>query len=190
MRFGGGLRSGGKTGKLFKIAALLSGQVRPQQGTEICNFGEASPLDFFNFLQWIFPFSSDYMCKMWRKLPDFRSRFLGKSMTIQFRENFPCHPGKISMSPKAIPAKATLPDIPLFSVFDRPHVPHFPLFFAAFCCFPYVCCMPGVDPHVLHILWIAYEGNWDDRLCQGRLWVQPKIVQFFCLKFCCHVAGS
>ena len=35
-----------------------SGRVRPQQGTEICNFGAPSPLDSFNFLQWLFCFTS------------------------------------------------------------------------------------------------------------------------------------
>ena len=32
----------------------LSGHVRPRQGTEICNFGVPSPLDFLSFLQWNF----------------------------------------------------------------------------------------------------------------------------------------
>ena len=27
----------------------------PREGTEICNFGTPSPLDIWNFLQWIFP---------------------------------------------------------------------------------------------------------------------------------------
>ena len=39
-----------------------SGRLRPRQGTEICNFGVPSPLDFFlNFLRWIFfPFLEVY----------------------------------------------------------------------------------------------------------------------------------
>ena len=41
----------GKSGKHF----LRSGQVRPRQGTEICNFGAASPLEA---LHWIFWFLS------------------------------------------------------------------------------------------------------------------------------------
>ena len=42
------------TVKTRNVGALSSGCVRPRQGTEICNFGEPSPLDFLNFLQWIF----------------------------------------------------------------------------------------------------------------------------------------
>ena len=39
---------------------LKSGQVRPRQGTEICNFGAPSPLEA---LHWIFCFSSSiYLC--------------------------------------------------------------------------------------------------------------------------------
>ena len=38
--------------------------------------------------------------------------------------------------------------------------------------------MPGVDLHVLHILWIEYEEDWDDWLCQGWLWVQPTSVLY------------
>ena len=44
------------------------------------------------------------------------------------------------------------------------------LIFAAFQGF---CGLPGDDPHVPHILWIESEEIWDDRLCQGWLWVQP-----------------
>ena len=35
----------------------LSGRVWPRQGTEICNFGAPSPLDFWNFSSGFFPFS-------------------------------------------------------------------------------------------------------------------------------------
>ena len=35
---------------------LFSGRVRPQQGTEICNLGEPSPLDFFLYCPVDFPF--------------------------------------------------------------------------------------------------------------------------------------
>ena len=38
------------------------------------------------------------------------------------------------------------------------------------------CSIPGVDPHVPHILWIEYEENWDDCLCQGWVWVQPRLA--------------
>ena len=31
-----------------------SGHVRPWQGTEICDFGQVSPLDLLSFLQWTF----------------------------------------------------------------------------------------------------------------------------------------
>ena len=37
------------------LCVFSSGRVRPRQGTEICNFGAPSPLDFLNFLPWIFP---------------------------------------------------------------------------------------------------------------------------------------
>ena len=47
-------------------------------------------------------------------------------------------------------------------------------FLAVFCCFSCVCCMPGVD-HVPHLLWIEYEETWDDRLCQGWVWVHTTI---------------
>ena len=30
--------------------------------------------------------------------------------------------------------------------------------------------MTGNDPHVPHILWIEFEENWNDRLCQGWVW--------------------
>ena len=33
----------------LKILAYVSGHVRPRQATEICNFGEVSPLDFLQF---------------------------------------------------------------------------------------------------------------------------------------------
>ena len=40
---------------------IKSGHVRPRQGTEICNFGAPSPLDFLNFPQWMFfPFSPGF----------------------------------------------------------------------------------------------------------------------------------
>ena len=40
-----------------------SGRVRPRQGTEICNFGAPSPLDFFCF------FSSIFLCNLVRRAP-------------------------------------------------------------------------------------------------------------------------
>ena len=57
---------------------------------------------------------------------------------------------------------------------DRPHVPHFRYFGCVFAVFPVFCSMPGVDPHVPLILWIECEENWDDWICQGWVWVQPK----------------
>ena len=42
-------------GSAFWLALLYSGQVRPRQGTEICNFGAPSPLEA---LHWIFAFFS------------------------------------------------------------------------------------------------------------------------------------
>ena len=38
------------------------------------------------------------------------------------------------------------------------------VFGCVFAVFPVFCRMPGVDPHVLHMLWIEYEENWDDWL--------------------------
>ena len=90
-------------------------------------------------------------------------------------------PKKMSVSPKAIPEKAALPDFPFFflcfSRADPLHVPRLP-FSASFlqlslCVFT----MPGVDPHHQHNLWIEHEGIWDDWLCQGWPWVQRKMVQ-------------
>ena len=47
------------------------------------------------------------------------------------------------------------------------------LFFGCvFAVFPVFYSIPGVDPHVPHILWIE-----DDWLCQGWVWVQPKLVE-------------
>ena len=42
------------------LRLFLSGHVRPRQGTEIFNFEALSPLDFLNFLQWIFSFFSRF----------------------------------------------------------------------------------------------------------------------------------
>ena len=48
----------------------LSGHVRPRQGTEICNFGAPSPLDFFRFSPVdFFPFSPGLLCNLVRKWP-------------------------------------------------------------------------------------------------------------------------
>ena len=35
--------------------------------------------------------------------------------------------------------------------------------------------MRGVDRRVPHTLWIAYEEDWDDWLCQGWVWAQPTL---------------
>ena len=68
-----------------------------------------------------------------------------------------------SMSPKASPDKATLPDFQcfflLFSCADCPHVPHFPLFWPCFCCCCWVCSMPRIDPHVPHTSWIEHAAR-------------------------------
>ena len=45
---------------------ILSGQVRPRQGTEICNFGATSPLEA---LHWIFCFSSSIYVQLVRRAP-------------------------------------------------------------------------------------------------------------------------
>ena len=42
-----------------KEESVLSGRVRPQQGTEICNFAAPSPLDFLEFS------SVDFSCFSW-----------------------------------------------------------------------------------------------------------------------------
>ena len=41
--------------------------------------------------------------------------------------------------------------------------------------------MPGVHKHVPQILWIEKEENCDGGLCQGWVWVQPKVAQDFIL---------
>ena len=56
-----------------------------------------------------------------------------------------------SMSPKAIPDKAILPDFPLFPFFLALIVGIFCFFRLCFCCFSCVCGMPRVDPHVPHM---------------------------------------
>ena len=66
---------------------------------------------------------------------------------------------------------------PFFSPADLPHVRF--LFWLHFAVFPVFCSMPGVDPHLPRMLWIGYEEDWDDRLCQGWLWVQPTLVDRF-----------
>ena len=74
-----------------KSIVLLSGHIRPRQGTEICNFGMPSPcalgyyyyyfffhifsiVSFFLFLQPV-QFGKEIAPKMWRKMPVFWSRF-------------------------------------------------------------------------------------------------------------------
>ena len=48
----------------------FSGRVRTRQGTEICNFGAPSPLDFPGFSPVDFsPFSPSCLCKLVRKAP-------------------------------------------------------------------------------------------------------------------------
>ena len=67
-----------------------------------------------------------------------------------------CNPGKVS---------------PIFFR-DLPGIFHpNKTMFCIFAVFPVFCSMPAVDPHVPHILWIEYEENWDDWLCQGLVWV-------------------
>ena len=70
----------------------------------------------------------------------------------------PCHP-------KPPLTKPPFPVFRFFGFFLALTVHTFRIFF--------VCSMPGVDPHVPHILWIEHEENWDDWLCQGWVWVQP-----------------
>ena len=65
----------------------------------------------------------------------------------------------------------------LWAEFSFPtYVPQFPFFRPRCCCFSCVSQrVPGVDLHVPHILWIeSGEENWDDWLCQGWVWAQPK----------------
>ena len=45
-----------------------------------------------------------------------------------------------------------------------------------FAVFPVSCSMPGVDPDVPHMLWIEYEKNWADRLCQVWVWVHTRFA--------------
>ena len=54
-----------------KLHLQLSGRVRPRQGTNICNFGAPSPLDFFfDFCSVdVFPFSPGSLCNVVRKSP-------------------------------------------------------------------------------------------------------------------------
>ena len=64
---------------------------------------------------------------------------------------------------KAIPDKAALPDFPLFPFFLALIVRMFRIFFSVFfrlrfcCVISCVCSMPGVDPHVPHILWLEHD---------------------------------
>ena len=44
----------------------------------------------------------------------------------------------------------------------------------AFWVFPAILQHARVDLRVPHILWIEYEDYWDDRFCQGWVWMQPK----------------
>ena len=58
-----------------------SGHIQPRQGTEICNIGAPSPLDFFSlspvefslFSRFTVQFSKEMAPKMWRKLPGFQA---------------------------------------------------------------------------------------------------------------------
>ena len=52
-----------------------SGQVRPRQGTEICNFGAPSPLEA---LHWIFAFSPVFMCNLVRRAPESSEKSSGE----------------------------------------------------------------------------------------------------------------
>ena len=70
-------------------------RVRPRQGTEICNMRKVSALDFLNSLQWIFPFSPDFLCnlvrksaKTWRKLRDFRAEKQAQNPVKSLAVNF------------------------------------------------------------------------------------------------------
>ena len=64
---------GGLPGKIRVLRGVLfSGHVRPRQGTEICNFGVPSPLDFLRIFSsgFFFPFLQVYLlCNLVRKRP-------------------------------------------------------------------------------------------------------------------------
>ena len=56
--------------KIIRKQKCVSGDLRPRQGTEICNFGEISPLDSLNFPSGIFSFSQVYRaCNLVRESP-------------------------------------------------------------------------------------------------------------------------
>ena len=38
--------------------------------------------------------------------------------------------------------------------------------------------MPGFHPHVPHILWIEYEEDWDDRLCQRWVTIKDETITY------------
>ena len=64
--FWGRGRRGGSQWSKQRCVSWQSGHIWPRQGTEICNFGAPSRLDFFwNFLLWIrfFPFLQVYCCE-------------------------------------------------------------------------------------------------------------------------------
>ena len=75
------------------------------------------------------------------------------------------------MSPTAVLDKATLPDCRLGPFFSRwlSACSAFSVFQLHFCYFPVFLQHARVDPHVPHSLWIEYEQNSGDWLCQG--WV-------------------
>ena len=65
---------------MFNSRPLISGQVRPRQGTEICNFGAPSPLEA---LHWIFCFFSSIYVQISKTSP-LKS---GESRKIQWRKS-------------------------------------------------------------------------------------------------------
>ena len=73
---------------------MRSGHIRPRQGTEICDFGAPSPLDFSNCLEWIFPVSPDFLCSLVRKSPqqvEKIARFPGGDKSAESRHVSGCH---------------------------------------------------------------------------------------------------
>ena len=73
----------------------MSRSVRPWQGTEICNFGAPSPLDFFEISPVdFFPFSPGLLCNQVRKSPqkvEKIARFLGGEKSLES-----CHVSALS----------------------------------------------------------------------------------------------
>ena len=93
---------------------LYSGHIRPPQGTEICNFRAPSPLDFLNFLQWMFScFFRLFLCnlvknrpEMWRNCPISERRKKHLFCASVFSFFCPVHP--------TLPQAIFFPKIPSF----------------------------------------------------------------------------